>query len=164
MFYVTSFHLFKFEVYEALVLEPHHANVSLTERWFASNTQQLEWHRQVGATSDVARLSKLGGIPMATKTKINVRPLGDRVIITALPQEEMTKGGIILPDTAKEKPQQGEVVAVGKGKISDTGETVPMTVKAGDKVLYGKYSGTEVKIDGIEYLIVKESEILAIIA
>jgi chaperonin GroES len=100
---------------------------------------------------------------MATKTKLSVRPLGDRVIIAALPQEEMTKGGIILPDTAKEKPQQGEVVAVGKGKISETGETIAMTVKAGDKVLYGKYSGTEVKIDGTEYLIVKESEILAII-
>lgn len=100
---------------------------------------------------------------MATQTKLSVRPLGDRVIIAALAQEEMTKGGIILPDTAKEKPQQGEVVAVGNGKISDTGETIAMTVKAGDKVLYGKYSGTEVKIDGTEYLIVKESEILAII-
>lgn len=100
---------------------------------------------------------------MATKTKLSVRPLGDRVIIAALPQEEMTKGGIILPDTAKEKPQQGEVVAVGKGRISDTGETIAMTVKTGDKVLYGKYSGTEVKIDGTEYLIVKESEILAVI-
>ena len=100
---------------------------------------------------------------MATTTKLSVRPLGDRVIIAALPQEEMTKGGIILPDTAKEKPQQGEVVAVGNGKISDAGESIAMTVKAGDKVLYGKYSGTEVKIDGTEYLIVKESEILAII-
>lgn len=100
---------------------------------------------------------------MATKTKLSVRPLGDRVIIAALPQEEMTKGGIILPDTAKEKPQQGEVVAVGKGKISEAGETIAMTVQVGDKVLYGKYSGTEVKIDGTEYLIVKESEILAII-
>lgn len=100
---------------------------------------------------------------MATQTKLSVRPLGDRVIIAALPQEEMTKGGIILPDTAKEKPQQGEVVAVGNGKISDAGETIAMTVKSGDKVLYGKYSGTEVKIDGTEYLIVKESEILAII-
>ena len=100
---------------------------------------------------------------MATTTKLSVRPLGDRVIIAALPQEEMTKGGIILPDTAKEKPQQGEVVAVGNGKISDAGETIAMTVKSGDKVLYGKYSGTEVKIDGTEYLIVKESEILAII-
>ena len=100
---------------------------------------------------------------MATATKLSVRPLGDRVIIAALPQEEMTKGGIILPETAKEKPQQGEVVAVGNGKISDAGETIAMTVKSGDKVLYGKYSGTEVKIDGTEYLIVKESEILAII-
>lgn len=100
---------------------------------------------------------------MATTTKLSVRPLGDRVIIAAIAQEEMTKGGIILPDTAKEKPQQGEVVAVGNGKISDAGESIAMTVKAGDKVLYGKYSGTEVKIDGTEYLIVKESEILAII-
>ena len=100
---------------------------------------------------------------MATTTKLSVRPLGDRVIIAAIAQEEMTKGGIILPDTAKEKPQQGEVAAVGNGKISDAGESIAMTVKAGDKVLYGKYSGTEVKIDGTEYLIVKESEILAII-
>ena len=100
---------------------------------------------------------------MATKTKVNVRPLGDRVIVSALPQEEKTKGGIILPDTAKEKPQQGEVVAVGKGKLTDSGELLDMTVKVGDKVLYGKYSGTEVKIEGESYLIVKESEILAII-
>ena len=100
---------------------------------------------------------------MATKTKLSVRPMGDRVIIAALPQEEKTKGGIIIPDTAKEKPQQGEVVAVGKGKMTETGEMLEMTVKAGDKVLYGKYSGTEVKIDGETYLIVKESEILAII-
>jgi len=100
---------------------------------------------------------------MATKTKLSVRPMGDRVIIAALPQEEKTKGGIILPDTAKEKPQQGEVVAVGKGKMTDSGDMLEMTVKAGDKVLYGKYSGTEVKIDGETYLIVKESEILAII-
>lgn len=100
---------------------------------------------------------------MATKTKLSVRPMGDRVIIAALPQEEKTKGGIILPDTAKEKPQQGEVVAVGKGKMTDSGELLAMTVGVGDKVLYGKYSGTEVKIDGETYLIVKESEILAVI-
>ena len=102
---------------------------------------------------------------MATKTKskLSVRPMGDRVIIASLPQEEKTKGGIILPDTAKEKPQQGEVVAVGKGKMTDAGEMLDMTVSVGDKVLYGKYSGTEVKIDGESYLIVKESEILAII-
>ncbi len=100
---------------------------------------------------------------MATKTELNLRPLGERVIVRALPQEERTKSGIYLPDTAKEKPQQGEVVAVGKGKVTDDGKTIPMNVKAGDKVLYGKYSGTEVKLDGEEFLIIKESEILAIL-
>ena len=100
---------------------------------------------------------------MATKTELNIRPLGERVIVRALPQEERTKSGIYLPDTAKEKPQQGEVMAVGNGKVTDDGKTVPMNVKAGDKVLYGKYSGTEVKIDGEELLIIKESEILAIL-
>jgi chaperonin GroES len=101
---------------------------------------------------------------MATKTELKIRPLGERVIVTALPQEEKTRGGIILPDTAKEKPQQGEVVAVGTGKVTDDGKTIAMNVKAGDKVLYGKYSGTEVKIDGEDYLIIKESEILAILS
>ena len=100
---------------------------------------------------------------MATKTKLSVRPMGDRVIIASLPQEEKTAGGIILPDTAQEKPQQGKVVAVGKGKMTDSGEMLDMTVTVGDKVLYGKYSGTEVKIDGESYLIVKESEILAVV-
>ena len=100
---------------------------------------------------------------MATKTELNLRPLGERVIVRALPQEERTKSGIYLPDTAKEKPQQGEVMAAGNGKVTDEGKTIPMNVKAGDKVLYGKYSGTEVKIDGEEYLIIKESEILAIL-
>ena len=100
---------------------------------------------------------------MATKSKLKVRPMGDRVILQAMAQEEKTKGGVILPDTAKEKPQQAKVVAVGKGRISDNGDVIPMTVKVGDKVLYGKYSGTEVKIDGEEYLIVKESEILAVL-
>jgi chaperonin GroES len=100
---------------------------------------------------------------MATKTGLNIRPLGERVIVKALPQEEKTKSGIYLPDTAKEKPQQGEVMAVGNGKITEEGKTIPMNVKAGDKVLYGKYSGTEFKIDGEEYLIIKESEILAIL-
>ncbi|MBN9415715.1 co-chaperone GroES [bacterium SCN 62-11] len=94
---------------------------------------------------------------------MNLRPLGERVIVRALPQEERTKSGIYLPDTAKEKPQQGEVVAVGNGKVTDDGKTIPMNVKAGDKVLYGKYSGTEVKLEGEEFLIIKESEILAIL-
>ena len=101
---------------------------------------------------------------MATKTELNIRPLGERVIVRALPQEEKTKSGLYLPDTAKEKPQQGEVMAVGNGKVTEDGKTVPMNVKAGDKVLYGKYSGTEVKLDGEEYLIIKESEILAILS
>lgn len=100
---------------------------------------------------------------MATETKLSIRPLGDRVIVKALPQEEKTKGGVILPDTAKEKPQQGEVVAVGPGRITDKGAKVDMEVKVGDKVLYGKYSGTEVKLEGEEYLIIKESEVLAIL-
>lgn len=101
---------------------------------------------------------------MATKTELNLRPLGERVIVRALPQEEKTKSGIYLPDTAKEKPQQGEVMAVGNGKVTDNGKTIAMSVKTGDKVLYGKYSGTEVKIEGEEFLIIKESEILAILS
>jgi chaperonin GroES len=101
---------------------------------------------------------------MATKTELNLRPLGERVIVRALPQEEKTKSGIYLPDTAKEKPQQGEVMAVGNGKVTDDGKTIAMSVKTGDKVLYGKYSGTEVKIEGEEFLIIKESEILAILS
>jgi chaperonin GroES len=100
---------------------------------------------------------------MATKTKVNLRPLGDRVLLKPLPSEEMTRGGVILPDTAKEKPQQGEVVAVGTGRILDSGEKVPMEVKEGMRVLYGKYSGTEIKLEGEEYLIVKESELLGIV-
>lgn len=92
-----------------------------------------------------------------------VQPLGDRVLIKPLEAEEKTKGGIILPDTAKEKPQEGEIVAVGKGKVLENGKTEPLEVKAGDKVLYGRYSGTEIKIDGEDYLIVKEEDILAII-
>jgi chaperonin GroES len=100
---------------------------------------------------------------MTTQTKLNLRPLGDRVIVKPLPQEERTKGGVILPDTAKEKPMQGEVVAVGPGRTTDKGDRLPMEVRVGNRVLYGKYAGTEVKIDGEEYLIIRESEIFAII-
>jgi chaperonin GroES len=98
---------------------------------------------------------------MATKFKI--RPLGDRVVVEPLEAEEKTKGGIILPDTAKEKPQEGKVVAVGKGKLNDKGEVLPMEVKVGDKVLYGKYSGTEVTVDDKQYIILREEDILAIV-
>ncbi|GAB4185208.1 MAG: co-chaperone GroES [Calditrichia bacterium] len=94
---------------------------------------------------------------------MKLRPLGDRVIVRPLEQEEKTKGGIILPDTAKEKPMQGEVVAVGPGRRDESGKLVEMEVKVKDKVLYGKYAGTEVKIEDVEYLILRESDILAIV-
>ena len=90
------------------------------------------------------------------------RPLHDRVLIKVLDSEEKTSGGIIIPDTAKEKPQEGEVVAVGPGAMNDTGKLAPMDVKVGDVVLFGKWSGTEVKIDGKEYSIMKESDIMGI--
>ena len=90
------------------------------------------------------------------------RPLHDRVLIKVLDSEEKTKGGIIIPDTAKEKPQEGEVVAVGPGAKTDDGKTVKMDVKVGDKVIFGKWSGTEIKIDNIEYSIMKESDIMGI--
>jgi chaperonin GroES len=96
-------------------------------------------------------------------SKIKLSPLHDRVVVKPLEAEEKTKGGIILPDTAKEKPVEGTVVAAGPGKISDNGELVKMTIKVGDKVLYGKYSGTDVTIDGEEYLIMRESDIFAIV-
>ena len=93
----------------------------------------------------------------------NVRPLRDRVMVKRLEESEQKVGGIIVPDTAKEKPQQAEVVAVGSGRILENGERVPLAVKAGDKVLVGKWSGTDVKIDGEDYLILKEDEILGIL-
>jgi chaperonin GroES len=95
--------------------------------------------------------------------KFRIQPLGDRVIVKPEEVEERTKGGIILPDTAKEKPIEGTIIAVGNGKHTDDGKLIEMTVKAGDKVLYGKYSGTEVSIDGEEYLIMRESDIFGII-
>ncbi len=95
---------------------------------------------------------------------MNVKPLADRLILRPAEAEEMTKGGIILPDTAKEKPQQGEILAVGPGKVSDNGTLVEMSLKTGDKVLYGKYSGTEILVDGEDVLIMRESDILAVLA
>jgi len=93
---------------------------------------------------------------------MKLQPLADRIVIKALAQEERTKSGIVLPDTAKEKPQEGEVLAVGSGKLLENGTRVPMEVKVGDRVIYSKYGGTEVKVDGQEYLILKESDVLAI--
>ena len=94
---------------------------------------------------------------------LNVKPLADRVVVEPAPAEEMSYGGIILPDTAQEKPQQGTIVAAGPGKVSDAGTTVAMEVKKGDKVLYGKYSGTEFSFEGTDYLIMRESDILAVL-
>jgi chaperonin GroES len=94
---------------------------------------------------------------------MNIRPLQDRVIVQRLEEEEKTKGGIIIPDTAKEKPQEGKVVAVGKGKVGDDGKLIKLDVKVGDKILFGKYSGTEVKLGGEDYLIMREDDILGVI-
>ena len=93
----------------------------------------------------------------------NFRPLGDRVLVKRVKEEEKTKGGIIIPDTAQEKPQEGEVVAVGPGARDEDGERIPMDVKVGERILFGKWSGTEVKVDGDELLIMKESDILGVI-
>jgi chaperonin GroES len=94
---------------------------------------------------------------------MKIRPLNDRVLVKRLAEEEITKGGIIIPDSAKEKPAEGEIVAVGSGKLNDKGERVPVELKAGDKVLFSKYGGTDVKIDGEDYLIMREDDILGVI-
>ncbi len=100
---------------------------------------------------------------MATKTKSKTKllPLGDRIVVKPIEREEVTKGGIILPDTAKEKPQEGEIIAVGPGKLNDEGTRITMDVKVGDKVIYAKYAGTEVEIDGEKLLIMHDSDIMA---
>lgn len=95
---------------------------------------------------------------------MNIKPLGDRVVIKVLEKEEKTASGIVLPDTAKEKPQQGEIVAVGSGKMLENGQRVPLEVKVGDKVIFSKFAGTEMKLDGTEYLILSDRDILAVIA
>lgn len=94
---------------------------------------------------------------------MKIRPLHDRVIVKRIEEEETTKGGIIIPDSAKEKPSEGKVVAVGKGKILDNGEVKALDVKKGDKVLFGKYAGTEIKIEGVEHLIMREDDIIAVV-
>jgi len=94
---------------------------------------------------------------------LSLKPLADRVVVEPAPAEDKSAGGIILPDTAQEKPQQGLIVAAGPGKVSDSGNLLDMTVKQGDKVLYGKYSGSEVTFDGVDYVIMRESDILAIL-
>ena len=99
----------------------------------------------------------------ATSVSTSFTPLHDRILVRRVEETETVRGGIIIPDSAKEKPQEGEVVAVGKGKSNDEGKVFPLDVKAGDRILFGKYSGTEIKIDGEEYLIMREEEVLGII-
>jgi chaperonin GroES len=99
----------------------------------------------------------------ATKTKMKVQPLADRVVVEPLEESEEMRGGLYIPDTAKEKPQQGTVVAVGPGRLSDEGERMPVELETGQRILYGKYSGTEVTIDGQDVLIIKESDVLAVL-
>ena len=94
---------------------------------------------------------------------MKIRPLADRVVVKRVAEEEKTKGGIIIPDSAKEKPAEGEVVAVGNGKVLEGGHVRPLDVKVGDRILFGKYSGTEIKIEGVEHLILREEEILGVI-
>ncbi len=94
---------------------------------------------------------------------MKVRPLNDRILVKRLEEEEMTKGGIIIPDSAKEKPAEGEVVAVGKGKVNDKGDRITLDIKVGDRVLFSKYGGTDVKLDGVDHLIMREDDILAVV-
>jgi chaperonin GroES len=94
---------------------------------------------------------------------MKVRPLNDRILVKRLEEEEMTKGGIIIPDSAKEKPAEGEVVAVGKGKVNDKGDRIKLDIKTGDRVLFSKYGGTDVKLDGVDHLIMREDDILAVV-
>ena len=94
---------------------------------------------------------------------MKIRPLHDRLLVERLEEKEVKKGGIIIPDTAKEKPQEGRVIAVGNGKVNDDGKKIPLDVKTGDKILFGKYSGSEVKLDDKEYLIMREEDVLAIL-
>lgn len=99
----------------------------------------------------------------ATKSKVKVKPLADRVVVEPYEEDEEMRGGLYIPDTAKEKPQQGTVVAVGPGRVSDDGERIPVELEEGDRVLYGKYSPTEVTVDGQDLLIIKESDVLAVL-
>ena len=94
---------------------------------------------------------------------MKIRPLHDRIIVKRMEEQDVKKGGIIIPDSAKEKPQEGKVIAVGNGKVTDEGKRIPLDVKAGDKILFGKYSGSEVKVEDEEYLILREEDVLAII-
>jgi chaperonin GroES len=131
---------------------PAFANTNLSNLSRNTGEGSLKTHKQQQTSNNTN-----------TMAKVNVRPLGDRVLVQPLEEAEVKKGGIIIPDTAKEKPQEGKVVALGTGKRDDDGKIVPFTVKAGDTVLISKYGGTEIKVDGNSYLIMREDDILGII-
>jgi chaperonin GroES len=99
----------------------------------------------------------------AATAEVKVRPLHDRILVRRVKEDEKTSGGIIIPESAKEKPQRGEVVATGKGRVTEDGKTMPLEVRAGDKILFGKYSGTELKLEGIEYIMMREEDILGVL-
>jgi len=120
--------------------------------------EKTVWEKQ-----EVKEATTQQNIQGKEEVSMQITPLGDRILVKPLEAEEKTKGGIILPDTAKEKPQEGRVVAVGKGKVLDDGKVQPLEIKPGDKILYGKYSGTEIKLDDEEHLIIREEDVLAII-
>jgi len=105
----------------------------------------------------------MGKMATASKTKLDISPMADRIVVEPAEETEEMRGGLYIPDTAKEKPQQGTVVAAGPGRLNDDGDRIPMEVKVGDLVLYGKYAGTEVSLDGNDYLIVKEADVLAVL-
>jgi chaperonin GroES len=131
-------------------------------RWLGGVEMVLDRQPGTGSTTSVVP----GGTTLASasKTASKLQPLGDRVVVKPTPREEMTKSGIVLPDTAKEKPQEGEIIAVGPGAFDNDGKRMAMDVKVGQKVLYGKYAGTEFKVEEEELLIVSQKDILAIVA
>ena len=100
---------------------------------------------------------------MAKTTELGVRPLHDRILVRRMAEDEKTAGGLFIPDTAKEKPQRGEIVAAGKGRVTEDGKTLPLEVKAGDRILFGKYAGTEIKLQGEEYIMMREEDVLGIV-
>jgi chaperonin GroES len=116
-----------------------------------------------GSSSSSAEASATSTKHQGGRHTMKIRPLHDRILVERLEEQEVRRGGIIIPDSAKEKPQEGKVIAAGNGKVGDDGKKIPLDVKAGDKILFGKYSGSEVKIDDKEYLILREEDVLAIL-
>jgi chaperonin GroES len=136
----------------------------LTARRSVPNLPRAFWH----STHPTAKATWAGGSGHATQARkaggsLKVRPLHDRILVKRVEEEQKTAGGIIIPDTAKEKPQEGRVMAVGNGKLTDEGKLIPLEVSVGDRILFGKYSGSEINLDGEEHLIIREDDVLAVL-